>query len=596
MLNMFKIFRKFFAFCGKENKAKFYKSLVLGVFFAMMEALKIPAIMLLMNGVIEQNVTPALLWECFGILLASVIIGSIIKYHITMLQCEAGYYTAAGKRVEIAEHMRYLPMGYFNKNSLGQITSVTTNTMEQLADVATRTVMLTTQGMLTSFIITILVLWFDFRIGLVAVAGVLLFFVVNHILQRRSQALAPVKTASDTDVVEKVLEYVQGISEVRGYNLTGRTSKKLNAAIDENCRINTEMELRFVPLMQVQNGIIKLTGVVMTILSIYFYLQGSMVLLSCIGMIICSFLVLDSLGTAGNYSALLRVVDVSVDKVKAILDLPQMDIEGKEITPKNYDVDIKNVDFSYEKKNVSHALAEGDAMLARAKIIDNVSVHIPEKTTTAIVGPSGGGKTTLCHLIARFWDVDQGTITLGGEDVKNYSMDSLMKNFSFVFQNVYLFADTIANNIRFGQEDAPMEKVIEAAKKACCHEFIMDLPDGYDTVIGEGGASLSGGEKQRISIARAIMKDSPIIILDEATANVDPENEKELVDAIDALTREKTIFMIAHRLKTVRNADRILVLDQGKIVQQGRHEELMQQAGIYRRFVESRELAAGWKL
>lgn len=586
MKYMLKIFNKFFNFCGKVNKGKFYKSLVLGVFFAIMEAMKIPAIMLLLDGAIKQDVTPALIWESFGIILASIIIGSIIKYRITMLQCEAGYYTTAGKRIEIAEHMRYLPMGYFNKNSLGQITSVTTNTMEQMADVATRVVMMTTQGILTTLIITVMVLFFDWRIGLVAVAGIVLFFVVNSVLQKRSQALAPIKTASDTDVVEKVLEYVQGISEVRGYNLTGKTSKKLNTAIDENRHINTEMELKFVPLMQIQNGIIKLAGVVMTLLSIYFYLQGSMVLLNCIGMIICSFIVLDSLGTAGNYSSLLRAVDIGVDKVQVILDLPEMDIDGKEITPKNYNVDIKNIDFYYDKNLSSD----------KSKIIDDVSVHIPEKTTTAIVGPSGGGKTTLCHLIARFWDVDRGSISLGGENVKNYSMDSLMKNFSFVFQNVYLFQDTIANNIRFGQEDAPMEKVIEAAKKACCHDFIMTLPDGYETVIGEGGASLSGGEKQRISIARAIMKDSPIIILDEATANVDPENEKELMEAIAALTKEKTIFMIAHRLKTVRNADKILVLDHGKIVQQGRHGELMQQEGIYKRFVESRELAASWKL
>ena len=583
---MLKIFKKFFDFCGSVNKGKFYKSLVLGVFFAIMEAMKIPAIMLLIDGVIRQDVTPALIWKCFGILMASVIIGSFVKYHITMLQCEAGYYTAAGKRIEIAEHMRYLPMGYFNKNSLGQITSVTTNTMEQMADVATRVVMMTTQGMLTTLVITIMILCFDWRIGLVAVTGIVLFFAVNSILQKRSQTLAPIKTASDTDVVEKVLEYVQGISEVRGYNLTGKTSQKLNAAIDENKRINTEMELKFVPLMQTQNGIIKLTGVVMTLLSIYFYLQGSMILLNCIGMIICSYLVLDSLGTAGNYSSLLRVVDIGVDKVQVILDLPQMDIDGKEIIPSNYDIDVKNVDFYYDKSSFEN----------KSKIIDNVSVHIPEKTTTAIVGPSGGGKTTLCHLIARFWDVDKGTITLGGKNVKSYSMDSLMKNFSFVFQNVYLFQDTIANNIRFGQEDAPIEKVIEAAKKACCHDFIMALPDGYETVIGEGGASLSGGEKQRISIARAIMKDSPIIILDEATANVDPENEKELMEAIDALTKEKTIFMIAHRLKTVRNADRILVLDNGRIVQQGKHEELLRQDGIYKRFIQSRELAASWKL
>lgn len=583
---MLKIFRKFFDFCGKENKAKFYQSLVLGVFFAIMEAMKIPAIMLLMDGIIRNCVTPALIGKCFAMLLGSVIIGSFIKYHITMLQCEAGYYTAAGKRIQIAEHMRYLPMGYFNKNSLGQITSATTNTMEQIADVATRVVMMTTQGILTTLIITIMVLFFDWRIGLVAVAGILLFFAVNRVLQKRSQALAPAKTASDTDVVEKVLEYIQGISEVRGYNLTGRTSKKLNVVIEENRRVNTEMELQFVPLMQIQNGIIKLTGVVMTLLSIWFYLQGSMILLNCIGMIICSFLVLDSLGTAGNYSSLLRVVDVGVDKVQAILDLPEMDVDGKDMIPDNYDIDIQNVDFYYDKN-----LSDNES-----KIINHVSVHIPEKTATAIVGPSGGGKTTLCHLIARFWDVDKGSITLGGEDVRNYSMDSLMKNFSFVFQNVYLFQDTIANNIRFGQEDAPMEKVIEAAKKACCHDFIMGLPHGYETVIGEGGASLSGGEKQRISIARAIMKDAPIIILDEATANVDPENEKELIEAVDALTKEKTLFMIAHRLKTVRNADCILVMDNGKIVQQGRHEELMNQEGIYKRFVESRELAASWKL
>lgn len=577
---MLKIFKKFFDFCGEKNKKKFYKSLVLGVIFGLMQAMKVPAIMLLIDGAIRQDVTPKLLLTCFGILLVSVIVGSVAKYYITMLQCEAGYYTASNKRIEIAEHMRYLPMGYFNKNSLGQITSVTTNTMEQMAEVSTGVVMMTLQGVFATAIITLMVLCYDWRIGLVAVAGIILFFATNSFLQKRSQVLAPVKAASDTDVVEKVLEYVQGISEVRSYNLTGKTSKKLNAAIDENCRINTEMELKFVPLMQMQNGITKLTGVAMTLLSIYSYLQGSMVLLNCIGMIICSFLVLDSLGTAGNYSSLLRVVDAGVDKVQAVLDLPEMDINGKEITPKNYDVELKNVDFYYDK----------------SKIIDDISIHIPEKTTTAIVGPSGGGKTTLCHLIARFWDVDKGSITLGGEDVRNYSMDSLMRNFSFVFQNVYLFQDTIANNIRFGQEDVPMEKVIEAAKKACCHDFIMALPDGYDTVIGEGGASLSGGEKQRISIARAIMKDSPVIILDEATANVDPENEKELTEAIDALTREKTIFMIAHRLKTVRNADRILVLDHGKIVQQGKHEELIKQEGIYKRFVASRELAASWKL
>jgi len=198
--------------------------------------------------------------------------------------------------------------------------------------------------------------------------------------------------------------------------------------------------------------------------------------------------------------------------------------------------------------------------------------------------------------MARFWDVDSGSITLGGKDVRDYSIDSLMKNFSFVFQNVYLFEDTIANNIRFGKPEASMEEVIEVAKKACCHEFIEKLPNGYNTIIGEAGSSLSGGEKQRISIARAIMKDAPIIILDEATANVDPENEKELMLAIKELTKQKTIIMIAHRLKTVRNADKILVIDSGKIVQEGKHSELIKEEGIYKRFINIREQAISWRI
>ena len=287
-----------------------------------------------------------------------------------------------------------------------------------------------------------------------------------------------------------------------------------------------------------------------------------------------------SLECAGNYSSLLHVVSVCVDKANAILELDTMDIDGKEIKPQNCNIELDHISFSYDRR----------------KIIDDVSLSIPEKTTTAIVGPSGGGKSTLCNLIARFWDVDEGKVTLGGVNVKDYSMNSLMNNFSFVFQTVYLFADTIENNIKFGRQDATHEEVVAAAKKACCHEFISQLPNGYDTVIGEGGSSLSGGQKQRISIARAIMKDAPVVILDEATANVDPENEKDLMDAIEALTKEKTIIMIAHRLKTVRHADQIVVVDKGRIAQQGTHEQLMTQDGIYKRFVDAREQAVSWKL
>ena len=295
---------------------------------------------------------------------------------------------------------------------------------------------------------------------------------------------------------------------------------------------------------------------------------------------ICSFLLTEGLEQAGTQSSLLRVVDTCVNQATDILNLPAMDISGAEIDPANHDLCAENIRFSYGEKS----------------IINSITLDIPERTTTAIVGPSGGGKTTLCHLLSRFWDVDSGCVMLGGHDVREYDMDSLMQNFSFVFQNVYLFHDTVANNICFGQPSASMEKVVKAAKKARCHDFIMKLPQGYDTVIGEAGGTLSGGERQRLSIARAMMKDAPIIILDEATANVDPENEKELMDAISELTHEKTVIMIAHRLKTVRHADQILVVDKGQIIQHGTHEELMKQDGIYRHFISGREKAVGWKL
>ena len=577
---MIKTLNKFFVFSGIKNKKKFHLAIVLGVVLALLEALRIPACFVMIQAVLVGNVTSKEIVTSVGILLFSVMAGIFVKNKSTMLQTEGGYETCANKRIEIAEHLRYLPMGYFNNNSLGYITSITTNTMESLADVATRVIMMTTQGFLSTSLIAIMMLCFDWRIGMIVVMGFLVFLGVNAFLQRYSGVLAPRKLEVDSKLVDVILEYIQGMAEIKAYSIVDKSNEKLSKAIKDCEKINVDMELRCIPLITLQNFITKMNGVIISITSLYFYTSGQMELAVCIMMLVCSFMLYSSLDTAGSFSSLLRFVESAVDKANDVLSLETMDVDGSDIQPQNYDITLENVDFSYEQR----------------KIIDNVSVEIKEGTTTAIVGPSGGGKTTLCNLMARFWDVQKGSVKLGGVDVKRYNINSLMKNFSFVFQRVYLFEDTIANNIRFGQPDASMEQVIDAAKKACCHDFIMKLPDGYDTIIGEGGASLSGGEKQRISIARAIMKDAPIIILDEATANVDPENEKDLVKAIEALTKEKTIIMIAHRLKTVRNADNILVVDQGRIVEQGRHEQLMQKDGIYKRFIETRELAVGWKL
>lgn len=575
-----KALNKFFEFSGNKNKRKFYFSIVLGVALAFLEALRIPASFVMIRGVLDENVTNSHIMASAGIMLFSIIVSIIVKNRSTMLQTEGGYETCANKRIEIAEHMRYLPMGYFNSNSLGYITSVTTNTMESMADVATRVVMMTTQGFLATLLIAIMMLFFDYRIGLIVLVGFGIYLMVNSVLQKKAGSMVHQKDAADSNLVDVILEYIQGMAEIKAYSIVGETNKKLSKAIEECEKMNFGLEVKCIPLMTVQNFITKMLGVLICIVSLYLYTNGRMELSICMMMLVCSFMLYASLDTAGNFSTLLRHVEAGVDKANKILNLETMDVAGMDIQPKNYDIEFENVEFSYEKR----------------KIIDGVSLHLKEGTITAIVGPSGGGKTTLCNLMARFWDVQKGSVKLGGVDVKKYSIDSLMKNFSFVFQRVYLFEDTIANNIRFGQPEASIEQVIDAAKKACCHDFILKLPNGYDTIIGEGGASLSGGEKQRISIARAIMKDAPIIILDEATANVDPENEKDLVKAIDALTKEKTIIMIAHRLKTVRNADNILVVDQGKIVEQGKHEQLIQQNGIYKRFINTRELAVGWKL
>ena len=577
---MLSTMKKFFAFCKEENRRKFKVSVFLSVLAVFFLALKIPAIAVMVDGILQGQMTNKTILTAFGLMLISIIGSSAIKYKATMLQTEAGYGTAADKRMEIAEHMRYLPMGYFNENSLGKIMSVTTNTMESLADVGTRVVMLICEGVLSTLVITLMIFAFDLRIGLLVVAGLVIFFLANILLQKTAQTMALRKINSDTAVVEKVLEYIKGIAEVKSYHMSGKYNKNLEKAIDENVNVNTDLEVKLIPFMTLQNFIAKMVGVVICIVSIYFYTEGTMTLLNCIMMVVCSFMILEGLEMAGNYSSLVRIVDLSVDKANEILAIPQMDISGQAIKPLTHSLHGDHMDFAYEEK----------------KIIDDVTLDIKEKTTTAIVGPSGSGKTTLCHLLSRFWDVNSGKVTLDGHDIKEYSMDSLMENFSFVFQNVYLFKDTIANNIRFGAPDAPMEKVYEAAKKAKCHDFIMRLPNGYDTVIGEKGGSLSGGERQRLSIARAIMKDSPIIILDEATANVDPENEKDLMEAIDKLTEEKTIIMIAHRLKTVEKADNIIVLDKGKIVQQGTHEKLMAEEGIYKNFVSQREKINSWKL
>ena len=447
---MLEILKKFFRFCDKRERREFYVSIVLGVIAALFAALKIPAIGVMLGAILAGGVTAKTILISLSIMLVSVVGSSLLKYKATALQTDGGYSTTADKRVQIAEHLRYLPMGYFNENSLGTITSVTTNTMDNLSGVSTRVVMLVTEGIFSTAVMTLAVFLFDWRVGLLIVAGLAVYSLINRAMQAKSEKTTRRKLAGDTAVVGRVLEYIKGIAEVKSYSLIGKYNRKLESAINENVDSNIDMELKLLPLMFAQNAVAKLIDVGVVLLSLVLYTSGHMALLNCVMLCICSFLLTEGLEQAGTQSSLLRVVDTCVNQANDILNLPTMDTSGAEIMPENYDIRAENISFSYGEK----------------PIIDGITLDIPEKSTTAIVGPSGGGKTTLCHLLSRFWDVDAGKVTLGGRDVREYDMDSLMRNFSFVFQNVYLFHDTIANNIRFGQPDAPMDKVIEAAKKA----------------------------------------------------------------------------------------------------------------------------------
>ncbi len=577
---MFGIIKKIFRFSGTKRNV-LTRAIVIAFIGAVFTAIQFGALMYAAGAVLssQHSVNMGLL---IGVLVISVIGRMICFYYSANDETETGYFMVAEKRIHIGDRLRYIPMGYFNDNSLGNITAVVTTTLSDVENNAARCLVIIIGGFLNTFALTLGILAIQWRIGLIALAGIIVYLIATELSTRASSSTGPKRQAAQENLVEAVLEYIQGMSVVKSYGLEKDNNQAVLKNVRESCNKALALTKTVAPWMAVRQLVIRVFSVLILIASLVFYREGSMSLSMCILMLIVSFMIYQELEGAGNMSDNLQMLAASMDTADEIDKTPVMDIDGQDLTAKDAEVVFDDVSFAYSE----------DAR----KILDHVSFTIPSKTTTAVVGPSGGGKTTMCSLIARFWDVNGGKITIGGTDVKDYKLDSLMKNISMVFQNVYLFQDTIENNIKFGKPDATHEEVVKAAKAACCHDFIEALPDGYQTVIGEGGGTLSGGEKQRISIARAILKDAPIIILDEATASVDPENEDLLQAAIEALTHDKTIIMIAHRLKTVRHADQILVLNHGHIEQQGTHEQLAAQEGLYKEFLNAREKAASWKL
>lgn len=576
---MFDAYRRFFAFAGKQA-GTWKKGLVFEFLRSIFEAFQFIALLIVLRALVEQKVTAATAWAAFGTMAISVAGAALCWYLAHNSEGQANYRMCGDKRIHIGERMKYMPMGYFNSQSLGSLTAAATTTMEEIEGMSFAVIARTVVGIIRTLVFIAAIIFLDWRVGLVFLLGTLLFLWVNAGLLKKSRQLSPERIHAQTALVDAALEYIQGMSVVRAFRGSRAAEKTMNEAIEQTERKNFKLERKRIPYNVLEQIVLRVTAVAAILLSVWLFLHGSMSLFTCLMMAVSAFLVYSELESAGEMFFMLPMIDASIGRVEEIDRAPRMDEGGSVRTPQSRDITFDHVDFSYGER----------------KIIQDVSFTVPEGTTTAIVGPSGSGKTTLTSLMARFWDVDSGSVKLGGIDVKDYALDSLMSNFSMVFQAVYLFNDSIENNIKFGKPEATHEEVIAAAKAARCHDFISALPEGYDTVIGEGGATLSGGERQRLSIARAMLKDAPIVILDEATANVDPENEADLQEAIEALTGGKTIIMIAHRLKTVRRANQILVLEHGRITQRGTHDQLIQERGIYADFIQARQKAVKWKI
>ncbi|QUI95035.1 ABC transporter ATP-binding protein [Lachnospiraceae bacterium oral taxon 096] len=576
---MITVFKKIWNFAEKEQ-SNIRKSIIVGFLCAAFNAMQMGGVYYVLVKIFDETLSVKDIAVVLGILLVSLV-GKIITQYVSQLeQTHAGYFMAADKRIRIGNKLKKVPMGFFSEFSLGKITTMSTTTLSQIEMQVPMLLVLVLGGLLNTFVFALALFYLHIMVGITAVLGILAFFIITYFMEKKSRENASEIGIAQTHLTKQVLETVQGMQVIKSYNLGGKNNKELSNAFEENCNITMKLEKTMTPYIALQRIVLGISIAAIIILSAKYYMEGNMILADAIMSMIAGFIIFEGIKAAGSSMAILRIAENSIDSLKYLEQIPEIK-EGQETSPiRHPNIEFKDVSFAYDEKT----------------ILDHISCEMKKNTITAIVGPSGSGKTTFCNLIARFWDVNTGEILIGGKNIKEYTLPHLMSHIAMVFQSVYLFEDTIENNIKFGVPSATREEVIEAAKKAMCHDFIEALPNGYDTLIGEGGATLSGGEKQRISIARAMLKDAPIVIFDEATANIDPENEDKLKAAIEELTKNKTIIMIAHRLSTIRNADQILVLNNGKIEQRGNHEELIKQGGLYKTLINMKNKATVWKI
>lgn len=581
---MFKTVKRIISWCG-EFKGKLYAGFVFSFFSHWFAALPIAVAAYTIGLLIEGEKNGTFFdkkWIGLSILIQLVFVffRFLFDYLRARFQEGISYELVARDRLAVGDALKRVSLGYFATKNTGTILSAITTGLGTLEGMGIRMINNFVSGYLNFIVIFICLLVMNPLVALIALAAVLLSFLFLLVISSYSAKNAPVEAEANRDLTAAAIEYARGLTIVKSFGQDGASMDAMNRAIEDSKKIHLKIEWGFVPANCMHLFVLKAGSVALALSAFLLCMRGEMNISTMLMFVFFSFGIFASVEPISDSAHTLSVINDAMDQLDALKEDHFMDENGRDIALTNHDIAFSHVDFGYDER----------------KILKDVSFTIPEKTSTAIVGPSGSGKTTICSLLARFYDVNDGSITVGGVDVREMTCESLLSNISMVFQNVYLFHDTIRANICFGKTDATEEEMTDAAKKACCHDFIMALPDGYDTVIGECGGTLSGGEKQRISIARAILKNAPIIILDEATASIDPENEHLIQNAISELTKGRTIITIAHRLATIEQADQILVVDDGRIVQKGAHKELISVEGRYRKFIQIREKAEGWKI
>ena len=567
---------------GSYSK-KITKMLIFDIFKGIFEGVALGAILFCLIKICENifNGQPVLMkdvYVVFAIAAASMIGKIIFGYLADRNKYIASYSLGAENRLYIGDRLKNVNMGYFSSNSLGDVAGGLSTVIGDLETMGVFIIEQMLVGTIQTLIMVAFVMPYDFVTAVIILLTLIAGISVNMITQRKTDRLTERLLGLKLDLSSKMLEYVRGIGITKAFGKDKNTVKELNESITKSRKGFLDVEKILVPTQFVFLLVFKIGICVIILSSLMRYFSGNVEVTKAIILIVMSFVVFSGFELAGSMQ---NIKGVAVQNLNSVLNLRNLPVieEGEKTEIDKAEILMENISFSYDE----------------AELFNNLSMTVPEGKTTALVGFSGSGKTTLCNLMARFWDVNSGDVNVGSTNIKEYKYDELLSNFSFVFQDVYLFDDTVRNNIKFGNPNATDEEMMEIAKKAQCHDFIMKLPQGYDTILQEGGSNLSGGERQRISIARAMLKRSKFVILDEATSSVDPENEKQLLMALKSLLKDKTTIIIAHKLSTVKNADQIIVLKNGAIEQIGTHDVLASEQGIYKDFIETRKQSERWE-